>query len=286
MRCLCRICKLWWCATLSGRVWVFVLRLPLFSWSKALKDLAEKRVSYSGAVVSVRRDLVAKLVVAVWPKVGSACVCDITQFVDEHLRDDLLNPQQCLLSQEFWPPQPRLSKVHASDAEWYEVCKAGFERGMFQVVPENEIFTDAGGHKVLAGAMGVDKPKVVDGQDCMFLRFIAILTPINAYLRKMRGDSSTLPQASLLSMLILEDDEVALVNSEDLESCFTFSCRSLGEDTSSSARRWREPPLVCRRQMRYSLACGWCPWDGLIPWTSSKTSFGVSCLKHLASIPG
>ena len=195
-----------------------------FSWAESFKDLSQKRVDYAGAAVSVRRNLVAKLVVAVWPKVGSACVCDITPFVDEHLKDDLNNPPQCVLGPEFWPPQPRTSKVYATDAEWYELCKAAFCRNMLQAVPEHEIFTDASGHKVLAGAMGVDKPKEVDGVMHMYLRFIAIIIPTKAYLRKMRGDSDTLPQAALLSILLVGDDEVAIINSEDLESCFNLFC--------------------------------------------------------------
>ena len=54
-----------------------------------------------------------------------------------------------------------ISKVYASDTEWYDICKAGFERGMMGPIPEDEIFVNNLGEKVLQGAMGVDKLKEV-----------------------------------------------------------------------------------------------------------------------------
>ena len=94
--------------------------------------------------------------------------------------------------------------------------------------------------------MGVDKVKVVEGETFHLLRFIAILMPINAFLRKLRGDSPVLPQASLLIMMMLDVDEVAVVSCEDLESCcdhFYFPDALAGllcfREKSSSARVWR-----------------------------------------------
>ena len=45
----------------------------------------------------MRRQLVASKVVAAWPPVGSAAVCPIIDFIDSHLRDDVLDPRRCLL---------------------------------------------------------------------------------------------------------------------------------------------------------------------------------------------
>ena len=168
------------------------------------------------------RSVLRLQVIPVWPKEGSACVCDVALFADEELRDDLLCPRRCLLSEADWPSTPQVSKVHASDPEWYALVKAGFARNMLQPVDDSEVFTDHNGVPVLAGAMGVDKVKEIDGVSHRFLRFIAISTPINAYLRKLRGDSASLPQAALLNMMILENDEIAWVDSEDLESCFNL----------------------------------------------------------------
>ena len=182
--------------------------------------LRHAKLDYSGKVASVRRDLIAKKVIPAWPAVGSACVAPIADFIDLELREDVLDPFRCLLPRSEWPAEPPRSRVYASDPEWFELCRAGHERKMFVPVEEAEVFKDQHGNPVLSGAMGVDKVKVVEGESIHLLRFIAILTPINAFLRKLRGDSPLLPQASLLTMMLLDADEVAVVSCEDLESCF------------------------------------------------------------------
>jgi hypothetical protein len=186
------------------------------------KFLLSKRVSYGGEVVSVRRELIAEKVIAAWPKIGEACVCPIISFVDEHLRDELLNPDGVLLPRTEWPAETPRSKVCCDDSNWYSICKAAFDRSIFTEIPEEEIFRNQLGDMVLNGAMGVDKFKEVDGVMVHHLRFIANLTPTNAYMRKLSGDSALLPQASHLSMMVLGPDEFTWMDGEDLQSCFNI----------------------------------------------------------------
>ena len=70
--------------------------------------------------------------------------------------------------------------------------------------------------------MGVDKWKDVEGVPVHQLRFIAIMTALNIFLRKLSGDSDTLPQASLLNMPVLEENDSVWTNEEDLKSCFNL----------------------------------------------------------------
>ena len=70
--------------------------------------------------------------------------------------------------------------------------------------------------------MGVDKFKDVGGVVVHMLRFICILFPINAFMRKLHGDSFLLPQAALLANLFLGDGEFLLQDGEDLQSCFNL----------------------------------------------------------------
>ena len=56
----------------------------------------------------------------------------------------------------------------------YKLVQGGFERGMFETVSYDEIVKSPQGEPILNGAMGVDKPKVVDGVETMCLRFISI----------------------------------------------------------------------------------------------------------------
>ena len=74
----------------------------------------------------------------------------------------------------------------------------------------------------MAGAMGIDKIKEIDGKKVNLLRFICILCPINAYMRELLGDSWSLPQSCLLASLILQAGEFIWLDGEDLESCFNL----------------------------------------------------------------
>ena len=91
-----------------------------------------------------------------------------------------------------------------------------------QEVAEKDILRDLQGELILNGAMGVDKYKGVAGKRVHHLRFITILVPSNAFLRRLRGDSQTLPYLGQLSLLNLEADEMMWMESEDMESCFNL----------------------------------------------------------------
>lgn len=146
--------------------------------------------------------MAGKVIVA-WPSVGEAALCNILQLVDQHLMDDLSGPKRCLVPQAGWLEVTPISKVHASDSERYSLCNRGAERGMFCVVPEQDLFCNQYGVKVLNGAMCVDKLKIVHGESQHLLRFISNLTPLNAFMRKLRGDENTFPQVVFLSRIIL-----------------------------------------------------------------------------------
>ena len=88
----------------------------------------------------MRRRLIAKMVIPAWPKAGHACVAPIVAVVDEELRAELASPDSILLPESEWPVTTPKSKVHANDDEWYLICQAAFERGMFKAFPEEDFF--------------------------------------------------------------------------------------------------------------------------------------------------
>ena len=102
------------------------------------------------------------------------------------------------------------------------IVQEGVRRGLMAEVPEQDIFRDQHGQLVLNGAMGVDKPKVIEGKTVMLLRFISILVPANAYLRPLRGDSGALPYLNQLSLALLDEQEELLLDSSDMESAFNL----------------------------------------------------------------
>ena len=137
-----------------------------FCFREERKALRTKRVGYVGEAVTRLRRLVARKVIAVWPAVGSACVCPIIDHVSEELRDDLLCPSNCLLPDAEWPVETPFSKVHVDADEWFSICKAGYARGMMAPMEEDKQIKNRFGDLILSGAMGVDKYKVVDGVKC------------------------------------------------------------------------------------------------------------------------
>ena len=149
-------------------------------------------------------------------------MCLLVDFIDPRLVDKLKNPRTALLPEADWPAATPVSRVHAVMSQWYKLVKAGCGRNMFVEVAESEIFRNQHGDLVLNGAMGVNKIKVVDGVEVRQLRFICILTCLNQYMRKFKGDSSLLPQASMVAHMFLEEDELVWTDGEDLQSCFNL----------------------------------------------------------------
>lgn len=187
-----------------------------------LDNLRHMKLGYQGDVVTTRRPLVANKVKPAWPKPGKACLFPVVDFLPPELKDDLLDPERCLLPRDQWPMCPPSSKVHASSEEWYELVKYGAHIGLFGEVPEDQVFRNQHGELVLNGAMGVDKIKTIRGKEEMCLRFISNFIPINSYLRKLRGDSKLLPCVTQLGLLLLDDGELLQLESEDMESCFNL----------------------------------------------------------------
>ena len=110
-----------------------------FNLKEVAADLKQKRIDYSGSVVAVCRQIQSDLVVQAWPQKGQACVCNIIEYVDQHLADDLKDPRRCLLQQDDWPEQMPQAKVNATDAEWYKLCVAAAERKLFAPVSVKKI---------------------------------------------------------------------------------------------------------------------------------------------------
>ncbi len=103
------------------------------------------------------------------------------------MRAETMNTFQCLTPESEWPSTTPVSKVHATDAQWFGICKAAVARNMFCDVSEESIFRNQFGDKILSGAMGVDKWKEIAGVIEHHLRFITISTPLNVYMRKFKA---------------------------------------------------------------------------------------------------
>ena len=121
--------------------------------AEEVRNLRTRVFDYGGEPLAKLRWLVAAKVVPTWPAKGFAASVEAVQCLEGELRDDMLDPRRLLLPAHSWPPSPPTSRVHATDAEWYLLCKAAGELGIMRRVYEHEIVCDAAGNKVLAGAM-------------------------------------------------------------------------------------------------------------------------------------
>ena len=71
--------------------------------------------------------------------------------------------------------------------------------------------------------MGVPKLKrLSDGAIVELQRFISNLVSKNAYFRRLRGDSSLLPQVSRRGLIVLDESETLEIDSEDMGSAFNL----------------------------------------------------------------
>ncbi|CAK0904396.1 unnamed protein product [Prorocentrum cordatum] len=195
---------------------------PLPSITAIKHDLFTRQTDYAGEAVAVRRELVAEKVFPAWPERGEAASVPVVSFLDGELLDDVRDPRSCLLPPEQWPEEPPRSRVWASDTEWYKIVKEGAARGIFAEVPDELVFRDSAGRPVVNGAMGIDKHPKGPVPGPTLLRFISIFTPINSYMRKLRGDDHTLPTATMLNACILEDGEELWDDAEDQKGCFNI----------------------------------------------------------------
>lgn len=189
-----------------------------FSFEEQRTELATRRLSYAGEVVSVSASILAELVEPIWPAVGEAAVCCIADLIDPHLATELRDPKGCLRPVEDWPKKTPRSRVFATDQQWFATVRAAADRGIMKPVAENKIFRNQFGEMVLNGAMAVEKVK--NGK--AFQRFISCFGPINFYTRDLGGDADTLPQASFLSRIILSEGEELCIDGEDLQSSFNL----------------------------------------------------------------
>ncbi|CAK0794640.1 unnamed protein product, partial [Prorocentrum cordatum] len=143
---------------------------------QVVQEAGQARVQCDGRAAGIRRDLVADLVFPTWPDAG---------------------------------------EVHGSQEEWDKLVKEGLRRGLFREAAPAAFVRGRAGHPIFSGGMGVDKEKVDDGVPRSFLRFVSILTPLNEHTRPIQGDVDFLPFIAQAMLVVLEEDESAVVDSED-----------------------------------------------------------------------
>ena len=97
-------------------------------------------------------DLDASNVIMARPSPNSAAVVNLQDCLPEELKDAIQDPRAFLLPETELPERHRGSRVRATDDEWYKIVKAGYDRGMFTAVRDEDVPLDRAGHLITNGA--------------------------------------------------------------------------------------------------------------------------------------
>ncbi|CAE7246456.1 unnamed protein product [Symbiodinium sp. CCMP2592] len=188
----------------------------------AEKILSSRSRDYEGNMVERVGEIQADLVIGAWPKVGEAAVASVVDFLSGDALKAVISPRPHFKRGSDQPRTSKRGKVHASQEEWNKVVAAAFQRNMMGPVDESAVPRDSQGHLITNGAGAVEKRKLVGGKEVAMQRFISNFVPINEFLEALPGDQDFLPYVAQLGLLLLDDSQTLMIESEDLTSAFNL----------------------------------------------------------------
>ena len=230
------------------------------------KELSERFLNYTGEEVPKMETLsFDQAVVALPPKDRGGSI-DVIDWVEGRTKSFLLNPADCVLSEEEVGDVKLQAKVHLVESDRMKLSCELVARGVCDWVEESDIFIFRK-QRVLNGMFGVRKDAVIqDGRPV--LRTIMNLIPSNAVMMQLQGLVSELPGMSQYISLTLEDGETFSLYQSDMTSAFylfrlpsvwrrflCFNVSFLGED-EKILEGWQEKDIFLL------LLC--CLWVGVV----------------------
>lgn len=187
-------------------------KLEGLSWEQFL---AVRSVDYRGEEVRVaKRFTWANIEPALPDGVGSiplseVCEGGVLDFVNDFER--YLLP----LESRVYTKPPR---IFVEPESWEQVCSGLLSKGVCRLIPLSEVYHFSEG-PLLNGLFSVSKDEFTpDGVEVC--RLIMNLVPTNKLCRNLGGDISTLPSVTGLSSVVLGEDDVLVMSSEDIRCLF------------------------------------------------------------------
>eukprot|EP00435_Cladocopium_sp_Y103_P021547 s123_g5.t1 len=174
-----------------------------------------KTIDYAGEEVKVAQRLKWSRVRPSLPD-GVGCLplqdfCRLgTLHYVQHFEEQLLPPDAIKV--------PKPPTVMVEQGSWEDLCLGLVAKNICEIWPLDKIFHHQG-VPLLNGLFAVGKGGYENGEETQTL--IMNLTPLNSISRSLSGDVSTLPGLSGFAGFLLEDDQVALLSSEDIR-CFFY----------------------------------------------------------------
>ena len=174
-----------------------------------------RSVDYAGDEIKLARDLTWESIEPSLPaEVGQLhlrdfCDAGVLHYIDNF--ENFLVPQDELLLE-------KAPKVMVRDDHWRELAQGLLDRGLCEICREEDLFHIQGA-PVLNGLFAVSKQEMKGAVEVC--RLIMNLRPLNQNCRPLAGDTATLPTATCLSNMFLDQDEILLTSSEDIK-CFFY----------------------------------------------------------------
>ena len=174
-----------------------------------------RSVDYAGDEIKLAKELTWESIEPSLPgEVGQLHLRDFCEAGVLHYIDNF---------ESFLVPQDELSlgkvpKVMVRDEHWLELARGLLDRGLCEIFKEEDLFR-INGVPILNGLFAVSKQEMRGPIEVC--RLIMNLKPLNQNCRPLAGDTATLPTATCLSNMFLDQDEVLLTSSEDIK-CFFY----------------------------------------------------------------
>ena len=183
------------------------------------KFFNSKGVSYTGDEVKLAQQLNWKAVSSSLPDgVGGLDLCSLCSLGTlEYVKnfENYLIPEEMQL--RIKPPA-----VMVEDGGWPELASGLLQKGVCKVIPLSDVH-HIGDKPLLNGLFAVGKQEWVGPLETQ--RLIMNLTPVNSLVRELQGDLATLPSLATLGQMILGEDELCVISSEDVR-CFFYLFRT------------------------------------------------------------
>ena len=121
---------------------------------------------------------------------------------------------------EIPPALLRPKKVWADDEQWNLFAEAGLERGLFAIIPEEEVFC-VNGKKILSGGFAVPKAKK-PGKPILQRFVLNLINEIFDMSKASEISKPDLPYASSFTVIAIHDGQIIVAGEEDENGCFNL----------------------------------------------------------------
>lgn len=190
-----------------------------FSFEEVVKDLHEKRISYTGEEVTQPLPLTVNQIIDGLPPRGHGASVPIEPYVTGRTKYLLENPLESLLDVSERGTASCQAKVHVRPGESLEVFKLLEDRGIVSWVPSEVAFSDSRG-TYLNGLFGVIKQGKTTSSGEPVLRVIMNLIPVNNILEVIKGDIGFLPSPTSWISIVADEEEEFTMSQGDMQSAF------------------------------------------------------------------